>query len=93
MKKKICFRLIRSLPPQEPNAEVISFMAEIDELMKGSKEDHSRALNLLLSRAEDMASDPNFLWRLCKAYKLQHDTVSDKEAQLHFINLGKLIYS
>lgn len=73
------------MPHSQEEDTTQTFFNEIDDMMTRQ----INPLEILLSRAEEMNSNPNYLWRLAKAYKLEHDSHDeDKEKQLQSIEIG-----
>merc|ERR1719204_1668022 len=52
---------------QDKESQDLAFFLEVDQLMESSAEGQRKALSILKSRSDDYPSNPEFLWRLCKA--------------------------
>jgi len=52
---------------QDKESQDLAFFLEVDQLMESSAEGQRKALSILKSRSGDYPSNPEFLWRLCKA--------------------------
>jgi len=50
--------------------ESVSVLNQVDELMEGREDQQEEALNILLDKADELGSNPAYLWRLCKAQYL-----------------------
>ena len=59
--------IIGDVKSQDKESQDLAFFLEIDQLMESSAEGQRKALSILKSRSGDYPSNPEFLWRLCKA--------------------------